>query len=166
VKLTSTFLFSHINSTYLFSLYIMMMCIIFPTTVRLLQNNECGFPLIFTLTVVEWRIIYPGFKVQTQTVWYLHVNVNYISGEKHYCSYVYNVNYSSIEGHYCSCVYTYWSESADIAQHSVQVLVCEGITIILSLIAVHFHHIVINNWDKVLCFRQITPSKWISSGTL
>ena len=29
------------------------MCIIFPITVRLLQNNERGFPLIFTITVVE-----------------------------------------------------------------------------------------------------------------
>jgi hypothetical protein len=29
------------------------MCINFPITVRLLQNNERSFPLIFTITVVE-----------------------------------------------------------------------------------------------------------------
>jgi hypothetical protein len=62
VKLTSTSLFSHINSTYLFSLYIMM-CINFPITVRLLQNNERGFPLIFTITVVEWILTFsPHWK--------------------------------------------------------------------------------------------------------
>jgi hypothetical protein len=38
--------------TNLCSSYIMM-CIIFPITVCLLQNNERGFPLIFTITVVE-----------------------------------------------------------------------------------------------------------------
>jgi hypothetical protein len=32
-----------------------MMCIIFPITVRLLQNNERSFPLIFTITVVELK---------------------------------------------------------------------------------------------------------------
>jgi hypothetical protein len=32
------------------------MCIIFPITVRLLQNNERGFPLIFTITVVEMNL--------------------------------------------------------------------------------------------------------------
>jgi hypothetical protein len=32
-----------------------MMCINFPITVRLLQNNERGFPLISTITVVELR---------------------------------------------------------------------------------------------------------------
>jgi hypothetical protein len=31
-----------------------MRCIIFLITVRLLQNNERGFPLIFTITVVEY----------------------------------------------------------------------------------------------------------------
>jgi hypothetical protein len=31
-----------------------MMCINFPITVRLLQNNERGFPLIFIITVVEY----------------------------------------------------------------------------------------------------------------
>jgi hypothetical protein len=44
------------SSTYLFSLYVMM-CINFPITVRLLQNNERGFPLIFTITVAENNII-------------------------------------------------------------------------------------------------------------
>jgi hypothetical protein len=34
-----------------------MMCIIFPITVRLLQNNERCFPLIFTITVVELVIM-------------------------------------------------------------------------------------------------------------
>jgi hypothetical protein len=57
VKLTSTSLFSLINSTYLSSLYIMM-CINFPITMCLLQNNERGFPLIFTITVVECSIFY------------------------------------------------------------------------------------------------------------
>jgi hypothetical protein len=32
-----------------------MMYINFPITVRLLQNNERGFPLIFTITVVEFK---------------------------------------------------------------------------------------------------------------
>jgi hypothetical protein len=32
---------------------------IFLITVRLLQNNERGFPLIFTITVVEFAILYP-----------------------------------------------------------------------------------------------------------
>jgi hypothetical protein len=53
LKLTNTSLFSHINCTDLFSMYIMM-CIFFPMTVRVLQNNERGFPLIFTITVVEF----------------------------------------------------------------------------------------------------------------
>jgi hypothetical protein len=39
----------------LFSLYILM-CFNFPITVRLLQNNEHGFPLIFTITVVEYKL--------------------------------------------------------------------------------------------------------------
>jgi hypothetical protein len=55
VKLTSTSLFLHISYTDLFSLHIMI-CIIFPITVCLLQNNERGFPLIFTITVVECSI--------------------------------------------------------------------------------------------------------------
>jgi hypothetical protein len=52
VKLTSASLFSHINSRDLFSLHVMMYTN-FPITVRVLQNNERGFPLIFTITVVE-----------------------------------------------------------------------------------------------------------------
>jgi hypothetical protein len=43
------------SSTDLFSLYIMM-CINFPIIVRVLQNNESGTPLIFTITVVEYSI--------------------------------------------------------------------------------------------------------------
>jgi hypothetical protein len=35
------------------------MCINFPKTVRVLQNNERSFPLIFTITVV-------GLKVKTE----------------------------------------------------------------------------------------------------
>jgi hypothetical protein len=34
------------------------MCIIFPITVRLLQNNERGFHLIFTIPVVELKIMF------------------------------------------------------------------------------------------------------------
>jgi hypothetical protein len=34
-----------------------LICIIFPITVRLLQNNERGFPLIFTITVVVQRLL-------------------------------------------------------------------------------------------------------------
>jgi hypothetical protein len=49
--------FSHMDSTDLFSLYIMM-CINFPITVRVLQNNERGFPLIFTITVIEFVLVY------------------------------------------------------------------------------------------------------------
>jgi hypothetical protein len=49
VKLTSTPLLSHINSSDL----LWMMSINFPLTLRALQNNERGFPLIFTITVVE-----------------------------------------------------------------------------------------------------------------
>jgi hypothetical protein len=55
VKLTNTSLFSHINSTDLFSMYILM-CIILPIAVRVLQYNERGFPLIFKITVVELSI--------------------------------------------------------------------------------------------------------------
>jgi hypothetical protein len=35
---------------------LVMTCINFPITVRLLQNNERGFPLIFTITLVEYEI--------------------------------------------------------------------------------------------------------------
>jgi hypothetical protein len=68
-RVTNEINYSHINSTYLFSLYIMM-CINFPINVRLLEDNERGFPLIFTITLIEshtfsitrsnavWRVSY------------------------------------------------------------------------------------------------------------
>jgi hypothetical protein len=58
LKLTSTLLFSHTNySPGLLSMYIMM-CINFRITLHVLQNNECGFPLIFTITVVELAVMH------------------------------------------------------------------------------------------------------------
>jgi hypothetical protein len=43
-----------------------MMCIIFPITVHLLQSNERGFPLMFTITVVEFTILW-NFSKSTST---------------------------------------------------------------------------------------------------
>jgi hypothetical protein len=57
VKLTSTSLFSHINSTDSFPMCVI--CFNFPITVSVLQNNDRGFPFIFTITVVE--SIFYGF---------------------------------------------------------------------------------------------------------
>jgi hypothetical protein len=46
------------NFVFTYQLYkFMLIVFIFPITVRLLQNNECGFPLIFTITVVELFLI-------------------------------------------------------------------------------------------------------------
>jgi hypothetical protein len=68
VKLTSTSLFLQIKFTDLLSMYIMM-CINFPMTVSMLQNNERCFLVIFTITVVEFMSISAEFyKIQLKCV--------------------------------------------------------------------------------------------------
>jgi hypothetical protein len=51
------------------------MCINFPITVRLLQNNERGFPLIFSITVVEYNTTQ---KLETENIHvvYYHLRFN------------------------------------------------------------------------------------------
>jgi hypothetical protein len=46
-----------------------MICINFPITVRVLQNNERGFPLIFKVTLVEF-----GFFFQIESSYDIIVN--------------------------------------------------------------------------------------------
>jgi hypothetical protein len=56
--------FLHITSTYLLSMYRMIhVCINFQKTVRVLQNNERSFPLIFTISVVEYNLRFHNSKI-------------------------------------------------------------------------------------------------------